>query len=128
MTKDVFKFIDELADNRRDMEVELRRESWLYAQHVENLRAIYGGRSKRSGGLDATTRILIALGNAVLAGSDSAIEFTITRALNHGATEAKIKDTIEVALLNGGGMATSRVRFAFEVLSHRLRVPRRSKP
>ena len=92
---------------------------------VDQLAKVLGPTHKK-GGLDQTQRILVALGMAVQSGSDSAIEWTMTRAMNHGASKEQIIDTLDVALLYGGGLAVAGVRFAYNTMRVResLRVRR----
>jgi alkylhydroperoxidase/carboxymuconolactone decarboxylase family protein YurZ len=112
-------------DVRRGMEDELRKHSDVYAEMVDRMGAIYG-KGEKPDGLGQTERILIALGMAVGSGSPSAVEWTITRALNHGASEQKIRDAIDVALTNHGTFSVANARFAYEALGVRLRQPRES--
>lgn len=109
---------EQIAGDRRDMEETLVRSSAVYATLVEQMGKVYGGRSNKDG-LDQTQRILIALAMAVQNGSESAVEWTITRALNHGAKEQMIKDAIDIALLNGGTFTISNARFAYSSLALR---------
>ena len=117
--------VEHIADHRRAAEDDLLAKSPIYARMVEQMSETYGER-KQSDGLDQTTRILLALGMAVHSGSNSSVEWTITRALNHGASEEQIRDTIDVALLNGGTFAVANARFAFTAMETRLRKPRGS--
>lgn len=119
--------IEEIANVRVQMEKGLREESKVYAEQVRLMREVYGP-GQQKGGLDQIHRIMIAVGMAVLAGSESAVEWTITRALNHGATEQMIRDAVDVALLNGGTFAVSNARFAYEALRVRQLRASGSKP
>lgn len=111
---------NQIAANRRENEAKLRKSSPLYARMMENTAEVFGEKG-RDGGLDQVHRILVALGTAVQAGSESSIDWTITRAINHGANEAMILDAIDVALLNGGNFAVANARFAYEVLRYRFK-------
>jgi alkylhydroperoxidase/carboxymuconolactone decarboxylase family protein YurZ len=106
--------VEAIADARRDMEQELRGGSRIYTRMVQEMAEIYG--EGELGGLDQQQRILIALGMAVHGGAKSAVEWTITRALNHGVSEEAIRGTIDIALLNGGTFAVSNARFGYETL------------
>lgn len=114
-----------IADMRKDMEKALRRSSSIYNTQVKNMEQIYGEEQKNMS-LNQLQRILIALGMAVLSGSESSIEWTITRALNHGGDEKMIRETIDIALLNGGTFVVSNARFAYNTLELRKRKPRGS--
>jgi alkylhydroperoxidase/carboxymuconolactone decarboxylase family protein YurZ len=111
--------INDINDRRREMEDDLTRLSPIYADLVKNMSRVYGERG-RPNGLDQTQRVLVALAMAVHSGSPSAVEWTVTRAVNHGANEDQIRDAMDVALLNGGTFAVANFRFAEEALRTRL--------
>lgn len=111
--------VNAVNDIRREFEAELIDRSPVYAELVKHMSRVYGERQK-SDGLDQTQRVLIAVAMAVHSGSKSAVEWTVTRAVNHGASEAQIRDAMDVALLNGGTFAVSNFRFGHEALQVRL--------
>jgi alkylhydroperoxidase/carboxymuconolactone decarboxylase family protein YurZ len=115
-----------IADERQSMEDVLLKHSSVYPVLVEQMSRIYG-EGKTEGGLDQVHKILIALAMAVKSGSESAVEWTITRAVNHGATDQMIRDAIDVALLNGGTFTVSNARLAFSASTLRRAVARKSK-
>ncbi len=114
-----------ISDIRRQTEGALVKNSSVYAAQVKSMSEIYGKGTKKYA-LDQTQRILIALGMAIYGGSESAVEWTVTRALNHGANEQMIRETIDIALLNGGTFTVSNARFAYNALGLRKRKPRGS--
>jgi alkylhydroperoxidase/carboxymuconolactone decarboxylase family protein YurZ len=118
--------VNAINDSRRALESELIDQSPVYAEFVKQMGRVYGERG-RPDGLDQTQRVLMALAMAVHSGSQSAIEWTVTRAINHGASEAQIRDTMDVALLNGGTFTVSNFRFAHEALGVRMTDARRSE-
>jgi AhpD family alkylhydroperoxidase len=59
--------------------------------------------SIKSGALDSKTKELIALGIAITVRCDGCIAFHVHDALQAGATEAEIAETVSVAILMGGG-------------------------
>jgi alkylhydroperoxidase/carboxymuconolactone decarboxylase family protein YurZ len=97
----------------------------VYADMVESMTRVYGEQG-RPNGLDQTQRILIAFAMAMHSGSESAIEWCSTRAINHGASEGQIRDAMDVALLNGGTFAVANFRFAQRALGVRQQFRRRS--
>src|SRR5215208_6142125 len=113
-----FERVNLINDTRRAMEDQLRKRSEVYDEMVERMRKVYGDE-KKDDGLDQTNRILIALAMAVGSGTQSAVEWTMTRALNHGASEQMILDAIDVALTNRGTFAVANARFAYEALNVR---------
>jgi alkylhydroperoxidase/carboxymuconolactone decarboxylase family protein YurZ len=108
------------------MEEELRERSPVYRDQVQLMADVFGERHETDG-LDQRQRILIALGMAVQGGPKSAVEWTMTRALNHGASEQMIQETIDIALLTGGTFAVSNARFAYEAMRVRQQFPQKSK-
>lgn len=59
--------------------------------------------SIESGALDAKTKELIALGIAITVRCDGCIAFHVHDAMQAGAGEAEIAETVSVAILMGGG-------------------------
>ena len=116
---------EQLADDRRDFESILLKRSTIYPVLVDQMKRVYG-EDHKDGGLSQTHKILIAVAMAVHSGSTSSLEWTITRAVNHGATDEMIRDAVDVALLNGGTFAVSNARFAVAALDLRRRRPRKS--
>jgi hypothetical protein len=45
--------------------------------------------------------------------------------LLHGATEAEIAETLDIALYMGGSLSTKMVRYAFQILEERRGAARR---
>jgi alkylhydroperoxidase/carboxymuconolactone decarboxylase family protein YurZ len=116
---------EQIARDRRDLEEILLKRSSIYPVLVEQMKRVYG-EDRKDGGLSQTHKILIAVAMAVQSGTKSSLEWTITRAVNHGATDQMIRDAIDVALLNGGTFAVSNARFAVAALDIRRRIPRKS--
>jgi alkylhydroperoxidase/carboxymuconolactone decarboxylase family protein YurZ len=116
-----------INESRRESEDELVSQSSVYAEMVDRMAAVYGEETKPDG-LDQGHRILIAVAMAVGSGSESAVEWTVTRAVNHGASEQQIRDAVDIALTNRGTFAVANARFAYEALRARLKAPRRSPP
>jgi alkylhydroperoxidase/carboxymuconolactone decarboxylase family protein YurZ len=109
--------VNALTDQRRTMEDELLKDSEVYRTLVEGMIATYG--EDQHGALDQTQKILIALGMAVHGGGESQVEWCVTRALNHGASEAAVREVVDIALLNGGTFAVANARFAYQALDVR---------
>lgn len=122
------KMAEGLSEVRRNVEKELIERSHIYKNFVGMVSDFFGEKNATKDGLDQTHRILIALGVAIATGSESAIEWNITRALNHGATDRMIQDVLDTCLLTGGGMAVAPVRFAYNSFSMRKVMPMKSNP
>lgn len=59
--------------------------------------------SLKPGALDTKTKELIALGIAITVRCDGCISFHVHDAIEAGATEKEIAETVSVAILMGGG-------------------------
>jgi AhpD family alkylhydroperoxidase len=68
------------------------------------------------GALSTKTKELMAVGIAVQAGCESAIEKHVTRAADHGASFEKSVEAVEVGIAMGGGTAATSAHFAFHAL------------
>jgi alkylhydroperoxidase/carboxymuconolactone decarboxylase family protein YurZ len=123
-TTDPLYDFDAVADARRDAEDKMRSASVVYDHQVELMNRIYGSSGN---GLGQTQRLVLAFAMAVHSGSESTIEWTTTRALNHGATEEMLHDAIDIALLNGGTFAVANARVAFAAIAYRLAHSRGTK-
>jgi AhpD family alkylhydroperoxidase len=60
----------------------------------------------------------IAIGISVVINCESCMEWHIKQALDGGATEDEIIESIEVGIEMGGGPATASARFAMNVLEY----------
>jgi len=118
---------EEIALLRREMEGHLLKSSPVYAEQIKLTPTLYGKNHLRHGGLNQRDRILLAVGMAVHSGAESNIEWTITRAVNHGISDAEVQDAIDVALFNGGSFTVPRARFAYNTLALRKMMPRKSE-
>jgi len=66
--------------------------------------------------LDAKTKELIALGIGVAAHCDDCIAFHVKAALDRGATQEEISETLGMAIYMGAGPAAMYASHAFEAL------------
>ena len=105
------------SEIRRESEKNLLDEFPIYNQQVRLIKSVFSEDTK--GALDQTQRLLVNLGIAIYSGKESAIDWSITRALNHGASAEMIKDVIEVAALNSGSLGMSSIRIAHNILNLR---------
>ena len=93
--------------------------------------SFYSGKSKvyqsflemekntyRNGILTKLQKELIAIGISVVTNCESCMEWHIKQALDEGATEVEIIETIEVGMEMGGGPATVSARFAMKILEY----------
>ena len=68
--------------------------------------------------LAATQKELIAIGISVVIDCESCMEWHIKQALDDGATENEIIESIEVGIEMSGGPGTASARFAMNVLEY----------
>jgi len=108
---------EKISDLRRESEKYLLETSPVYKSQVAMIKSVFDEDKK--GGLDQTQKLLVNLGIAVYSGKDSAIDWAMTRVLNHGGTDEMIRDVIEIAGLNGGSLSMASVRKAHNVRRHR---------
>lgn len=109
--------IQSYCDNRAAGDSNLS-QSHIYKQLVDMTNKFLQGGSGRKAGLDMKEKVLVLLGIHATHGTDQAIHFSITGALQAGITHEQIQDALELALLTGGGQAVARVQFAANVLEH----------
>jgi alkylhydroperoxidase/carboxymuconolactone decarboxylase family protein YurZ len=124
--KSLNEIANRISDERRSMEEILLKHSSVYPVLVQQMEKVYGDEKKKDG-LDQVHKMLIAVAMAVQTGSESSVEWTITRAVNHGASDQMIRDAVDVALLNGGTFSVANARFAYAATSLRRVAPRKSK-
>jgi AhpD family alkylhydroperoxidase len=70
----------------------------------------------REGNLSTKTKELIAVGIAVQAGCEAAVQQHIERAAGQGATFEESVEAIEVGITMGGSTAVAAAHFAFHAL------------
>jgi AhpD family alkylhydroperoxidase len=72
----------------------------------------------RNGKLTKLQKEHIAIGISVVINCESCMEWHIKQALDGGATEDEIIESVEVGIEMGGGPATVAARFAMTVLEY----------
>lgn len=115
--------VDTIRASRATAEQEMDRTYPTFRELERRIELSYSSGQPRSQGLNEMQRAMISVGQAILFGKESSIEFTITHALSVGATPEMIQDAIDVSLINGGGLAIAAARFAHEVLHHAQPAP-----
>jgi alkylhydroperoxidase/carboxymuconolactone decarboxylase family protein YurZ len=110
--------VDAIRASRTAAENEMDTTYPIFRELERRIDLNFSGGPARSQALNDLQRTLISVGQAILFGKDSSIEFTITRAISLGATKEMIEEVIDISLINGGGLAISAARFAHEVLVH----------
>jgi AhpD family alkylhydroperoxidase len=72
----------------------------------------------KNGELSKKQKELIAIGISIVLNCESCIEWHIKQALDDGATEGEILESIEVGIEMSGGPGTVAARFAMNVLEY----------
>ena len=110
--------INAQCEHRDSSHEDLTRSSAVYAELVGMTNRHL--KSSRDGGMSVKQKVLTLLAVHSIQGSEQNIEFAMTASLQAGASEAEIRDSLDLALLTGGGSAVWRVQFAANVLKLRL--------
>ena len=114
MDKHGVEKIDTIIKDRQYAHKYLReRKSETYEAFLRMEKATYS-----AGALDKKFKEMIAIGISVVIDCESCLEWHIREALQAGATEEQILETIEVGIEMGGGPATVTSRFAINVLEY----------
>lgn len=109
--------IQSFCDNRAAGDSNLNQSSAVYKQIV-NLTNQHLQAPQRKGGLDTKQKVLTLVGIHATHGTDQSIHFAVLAALEAGASQEEIMDSLDLALLTGGGSAVARVQFAANVMEH----------
>jgi AhpD family alkylhydroperoxidase len=81
------------------------------------------GAAYRDGALDARTKELLGLSASLVLRCDDCIAYHVIRALEEGAGEAEIMETLDIGLIVGGSIVIPHVRRARELLDEILDDP-----
>lgn len=103
--------IEELVKSRKKAHSFYNKKSKVYQSFVDMEQKTY-----RDGNLSKKHKELIAIGISVVINCESCMEWHIKQALNDGATEDEIIESIEVGIEMSGGPGTVSARFAMNVI------------
>ena len=109
--------IDKIEKIVKDREQE-REKLLAYSPRIYNSFVDLNKNVFMDGNLSKMQKELIALGIALIINCEPCIESHIRKALEAGAKEQHIIETIEVGIEMGGGPATVSCRFALKVLEY----------
>ena len=107
------KRIEEYVASRAVSHAWFREKSPAYRAFVEMEKQAF-----RPGALDKRTKELMALSISVIEKCEPCMEYHVREALEAGASEAQVVETLEVAIEMGGGPATVQARFARAALEY----------
>ena len=105
--------IEQLVKTRKKAHSFYSRKSRVYQSFVDMERNTY-----KDGYLNKKQKELIAIGISVVIDCESCMEWHIKQALDDGATENEIIESIEVGIEMSGGPGTASARFAMNVLEY----------
>ncbi len=109
------KKIEQLVRTRKIAHTYYSNKSAVYRSFVDMEQHTY-----KDGSLSKKQKELIAIGISVVINCESCMEWHIKQALDDGATENEIIESIEVGIEMSGGPGTASARFAMNVLEYYL--------
>ena len=105
--------IEKILKTRKKAHTYYMSKSKVYQSFVNMEQAAYA-----DGMLSKKTKELIAIGISVVINCESCMEWHIKQALDDGATEDEILESIDVGIEMSGGPGTASARFAMNVLEY----------
>jgi AhpD family alkylhydroperoxidase len=105
--------IEKIIEDRKQAHQFLSKNSGVYGAFLELER-----RTFASGDLEKKYKELVALGISIAINCESCMEWHTREAMEAGASEREILETIEVGIEMGGGPATVSSRFALKALEY----------
>jgi AhpD family alkylhydroperoxidase len=105
--------IEKIIRTRKQAHTWYSAKSEVYKSFVDMEQKTYA-----DGTLSKLQKERIAIGISVVINCESCMEWHIKQALDGGATEDEIIESIEVGIEMGGGPATVSARFAMNVLEY----------
>ena len=105
--------IVQLIKTRKKAHSFYSKKSKVYQSFVDMEQNTY-----KDGNLSKKQKELIAIGISVVIDCESCMEWHIKQALDDGATEDEIIESVEVGIEMSGGPGTASARFAMNVLEY----------
>jgi AhpD family alkylhydroperoxidase len=98
----------------------LNRDFLKFLKHVKTYKPFLEVEEKafRNGALDKKTKELMALAISIVTKCEPCMEWHLDQAMQAGATDADIYETIDVAIEMGGGQAAAYARFVFKAMEY----------
>lgn len=113
--------MENLDKNRIDNLIRTRKKAHAYYLKKSKVYQSFVGMEKNTytdGNLSKKSKELIAIGISVVIDCESCMEWHIKQAIDDGATEDEIIESIEVGMEMSGGPGTASARFAMNVLEY----------
>ncbi len=108
--------IDNLVQTRKKAHAFYMRKSKVYQSFVDMEQNTY-----KDGILTKKQKELIAIGISLVINCESCMEWHIKQAIDDGASEEEIIESIEVGIEMSGGPGTASARFAMNVLEYYIK-------
>ncbi|MDR1455442.1 MAG: carboxymuconolactone decarboxylase family protein [Tannerella sp.] len=105
--------IEQIIKSRKQANSYYLNKSAVYRSFAKMEEATYSDKA-----LSKRQKELIATGISIVINCESCMEWHIKQAIDNGATENEILESIEVGIEMGGGPATVSARFAMSVLEY----------
>jgi AhpD family alkylhydroperoxidase len=105
--------IEQSRRDRKHLHNRFLKGSKAYSRFLQVERAAFA-----PGSLDTRHKELMALSISIVTKCEPCIEWHVEQALQAGATEADLMETIGVAIEMGGGPAGAYARFALQAYDH----------
>ena len=111
----------DLTHQKIDQSIEDRKK--LHRTFLENVTTYkpllqLEERAFRNGALDKKTKELMALSISIVTKCEPCMEWHLDQALQAGATDKEVFETIDVAIEMGGGQAAAYSRFVLKALNY----------
>ncbi|WXG53349.1 MAG: carboxymuconolactone decarboxylase family protein [Candidatus Sedimenticola sp. (ex Thyasira tokunagai)] len=113
MSKYIFKKIEQSRNDRKKSHLSFLSNIKTYKIFLELEEKAFS-----NGALDTKTKELIALTVSIVTKCESCIEWHLKQALDAGAKDEEIYETIDVAISMGGGEAGVYSRFVLNALEY----------
>lgn len=113
--------MDDLTQQRIEQSVLDRKTLHArFAEHIKTYPSFLDLERKafQDGALDRKTKELMALSISIVTKCEPCMEWHVQQALQNGATDAEIHETIDVAIEMGGGPAAAYARFVFKAMDY----------
>lgn len=105
--------IEQIIKTRKEAHSYYSRKSKVYQSFVDMEQNTY-----KDSKLSKLQKEFVAIGISVVIDCESCMEWHIKQAIDGGATEDEIIESVEVGIEMGGGPATASARFAMNVLKY----------
>ena len=113
MTDLTIKKIDQSIKDRKDLHLQFLRNVKTYKPFLE-----LESKAFCDGALERKTKELMALSISIVTKCEPCMEWHLDQALQTGARDEEIYETIDVAIEMGGGQAGAYARFVLKALGY----------